>query len=247
MPVHSEAETERYYVNRWYPSWIRYPHEERYRWVGRHTVGCRVLDAACGTGYGSAMLSEAGAAEVEGLDLSTAGVAEATALYERPGLTFRQGSVLALTNGDASFDVVVSFETVEHVGDDVAYVKEMRRVLKPGGLFFCSTPNRKMTNPGMAIEDRPYNPFHVREYSSGEFVSLLRSAFDDVQLLGQKTWSQSYCASLAWLSSTFAPIVAVRAHQIRKALNSPRDKPQYYLPTEFDGRYEPEGLIARCS
>ena len=193
------------------------------------------------------MLADAGAAEVEGLDFSTAGVAEATALYERPGLTFRQGSVLDLTSDDASFDVVVSFETVEHIGDDVAYVKEIRRVLKPGGLFFCSTPNRKITNPGITIEDRPYNPFHVREYSSAEFVSLLRCAFDDVRLLGQKKWSQSYCASLTRLSSTFAPIVAVRAHQIRKALNSPRDKPEYYQPVEFDGSYEPEGLIAQCS
>jgi SAM-dependent methyltransferase len=79
-------------------------------------------------------------------------------------------------------DLVVSFETIEHVADAWALVDEIRRVLKPGGLLVLSTPNRAF---GPA-ERHTANPFHVREFTADELCALLRSAFSDVRLYGQR-------------------------------------------------------------
>ncbi len=74
---------------------------------------------------------------------------------------------------DGAFDLYVSFETLEHVDDDRSLLREAKRVLAPGGVFLCSTPNRDFLSPGLTLEDRPRNPYHVREYSIAEFEALL--------------------------------------------------------------------------
>lgn len=206
----------------------------------------RVLDGACGTGYGTSLLRRAGAECVEGVDLSEESVEEAEARYGGPGIRFSAADLVNLGHPDEAFDVVVSFESIEHVKDDGRYVAEMRRVLRRGGIFLCSTPNRTVTNPGTAISTKPYNPFHVREYTINELRAKLRTEFDNVSIMGQMPWPASYCARLAALAR-WSPMAAVRVHQARKVLGSPLDRKGSFAPAPLSGGSEPEGLVAVCS
>jgi len=236
----------RFYPNRWYPSWIRYGHETRYEWAATMVAGGRVLDGACGTGYGTSLLRRAGADHVDGVDLSRESIEEARLLFGGPGIAFRLADLLDLRVAGQSFDVVVSFESIEHVVDDSRYVAEMRRVLKPGGVFLCSTPNRTVTNPGTTIDVRPYNPYHVREYTAQELRMRLKADFDNVSLLGQMQWSSNYCKRLAALAQ-WSRMAPVRLHQTRKMLRSPFDRKEAFVPAAISQGCEPEGLVAVCS
>lgn len=205
-----------------------------------------MLDGACGTGYGSSVLRRAGAEYVEGVDLSVESVEEARGRYGGPGIYFRPANLLSLGVPNGSFDVVVSFESIEHVDDDARYVAEMRRVLRPGGVFLCSTPNRTITNPGTAITTRPYNPFHVREYTSEELRAKLSVEFDEVSMLGQMSWSSAYSRRLAAVAR-LSQMGAVRLHQTRKMLQSPFDRKEKFIPSPVSADCEPEGFVAVCS
>jgi O-antigen biosynthesis protein len=209
-------------------------------------AGARVLDGACGTGYGTSLLRRAGAGSVEGVDLSEESIEEARILFGAAGVVFRHADLLDLQFPDESFDAVVSFESIEHVDDDARYVAEMRRVLKRGGVFLCSTPNRTVTNPGTTIDERPYNPYHVREYTAEELRTKLAVEFDRVELLGQMHWPSKYCARLASLAR-WSKIAAVRVHQTRKLLHSPLDQKSAFMPAAISQGCEPEGLVAICS
>ena len=143
-----------------------------------------------------------------------------------------------------TFDLIVSLETVEHVEDDSAYTAEMQRVLKKDGLLLCSTPNRRVLNPGRTLSDHPFNQFHIREYSPSEFENLLRRYFGQVTLYGQSSYPNVYVAALERLGRRF-PMVAVRIHQLRKLLGIAFERRERHLPGPLPFRNaEPEVLIA---
>jgi len=162
---------------------IWYEHWHRYAFVRPLCAGRRVLDAACGEGYGSAMLA-AVAAEVVGVDLDAATVEHARTRYQGLGghLRFQQGSVTALPFPDASVDVIVSFETIEHLAEQAQMLAEFRRVLAPDGVLVISSPDRDTYN----ADGAPPNPYHVKELSLDEFQALLRTRFPAVAVYGQK-------------------------------------------------------------
>lgn len=154
-------------------------HLSRYSWAAGCVSG-RVLDVACGTGYGSRMLAKR--ADVVGLDQDTEALARATAKV--PAVTFVQAEIPPLPFEDGRFDFAVSFETVEHVERDLEFVRELRRVLVPGGHAYLSTPNRAVSSPN---NSRPPNPFHVREYLLPDLLELVRDAgFTSVEVLFQR-------------------------------------------------------------
>lgn len=155
-------------------------HLARYRFAASLVEDRRVLDVACGEGYGTAMLAGAGATSAIGVDLDDASVEHAKARY---GLDFQSADVTRLPFEDESFDLVVSFETIEHVKDPEAMLAELRRVLTPSGLLVISTPN----NDEYLID----NEFHVHEYESAEFTELLRRHFDAVHVVFQQNWLAS--------------------------------------------------------
>lgn len=155
-------------------------HVARYRFAAPLAAGRRVLDAACGEGYGSAILAAAGAESVTGADREEDVVAHAR---ERYGLEFVAADVARLPFGDDAFDLVVSFETIEHVPDPEGVLAELRRVLAPGGVLVISTPN--------ALEFQVENEFHVREFSHSEFAELLGAHHPSVQLFRQSNWLTS--------------------------------------------------------
>ena len=236
--------TERAFTG-WTPPWIRYQHLERYKWACSFVAGKRVLDAACGNGYGSIALAQGGAASVEGIDVSQHAVATAQERYAHPVLQYRVGSVDDLPIEDESIDVYVSFETIEHLQSELAYLQEATRVLRSGGLFLCSTPNRELTNPGIELDGKPFNVHHVREYAQQEFVSLMSSHFDEVTLLAQSPYTRRYRRILTAFGRRMPP-AAVRIHQLRKVLQSPWDASSAHTPKELRDDDEPEFMIAVC-
>ncbi len=161
-------------------------HEARYRFAAGSVVSRRVLDVACGSGYGSALLADAGAKYVCGINVSPAAIEYARSRYRRPNVEYVVGDASALALSDASMDVVVSFETIEHL--PVARIKpllsELKRVLKPGGIAFISTPNG----------DASYRlgAYHTVEFSPVEFQSLLAGRFTWVSIFGQRTVPRWY-------------------------------------------------------
>lgn len=149
---------------------LRNEHFARYRFAEPLASGKRVLDAGCGTGYGAAMLAEV-AASVYALDLSSAAVNSGRDSY--PSVSFLRGDCTALPLADASLDLIVAFEVIEHIATWEDLIREAARVLVPTGAFLVSTPNRPVYR---ASRDRP-NPFHVREFDYREFRSALEGTF----------------------------------------------------------------------
>lgn len=156
-------------------------HWHRYLFAARFVAGKNVLDAASGEGYGSAWLARH-AASVTGLDLDVPTVEAAKLKYASPTLRFESGSVTKMPFADASFDCAVSFETLEHLGEQEAMLRELKRVLRPDGLLIISTPNRVEYS-----ERREFrNEFHVRELDEDEFRALLLLQFPAQRWFGQK-------------------------------------------------------------
>jgi len=155
-------------------------HLARYHLAARLAPSRRVLDAACGEGYGTAILSAAGAASVVGVDIDPEVVAHARARY---GIDALAADVSELPFPADEFDLVVSFETIEHVADPERALDELARVLKPDGMLIISTPNAREY-----LED---NPFHVREFLPEEFIELLASRFPEVRPLYQQNFLTS--------------------------------------------------------
>ena len=155
---------------------IRRDHVERYRFAaGLIPDGAAVLDAACGVGYGSRMLAElARPAEVVAVDVSGEAIDYAISHYDHPLVTYKCADLLAADLGVERFDVIVSFETLEHIAQDREFLARLRRALAPGGMLLISTPNEEVLplDPG-------HYAYHVRHYTSAEFAALLaESGFD---------------------------------------------------------------------
>ncbi len=157
-------------------------HVARYAFASRLARRKRVLDAACGTGYGSAELARA-ASSVVGLDVSCEALGYAQARYRLPNVSFLQASCATMPFRTGSFDLVVAFEVIEHIREWSMFLSEIRRVLTPGGQAIISTPNscyysasRGHTGP---------NPYHYQEFTYEEFREELARVFPHVSFFLQ--------------------------------------------------------------
>lgn len=189
-------------------------HVQRYLFAAPHTRDCATLDVACGTGYGSAILASAGAKSVLGVDRDAESVAYARRNYAgRRGLSFAEGDALALDLPDGSLDVVVSFETLEHLPDPGRFLDEIARVLVPGGLAIVSTPNRSVYSAGL---HRSLNLHHVVEYNRVEFAHELGKRFASVQLFGQANLTKRQVVQ--WWIQARVWATLPRGRQLKEAL-----------------------------
>jgi 2-polyprenyl-3-methyl-5-hydroxy-6-metoxy-1,4-benzoquinol methylase len=161
-------------------------HWHRYAITAALVRGRRVLDAACGEGYGTSLLA-ASAASVVGVDVSADAVAHATTRYAAANVRFVQASVTCLPLTDASVDAVVSFETIEHLAEQREMLAEFRRVLAPSGILVISSPNRPVYNEDAGAA----NHFHVRELDRDELARLLAPGFPQQAWYAQRVLAQS--------------------------------------------------------
>lgn len=195
-------------------------HEERYVFAGQFVRDKAVLDVACGAGIGTHYLLTAGARSCVGLDIDGPSIDYARATYA--GCEFAQCDATNLCVPDSSVDVVVSFETIEHLKDHLKFLSECNRVLKPGGILVCSTPNRTMSR--WARE----NIYHLHEFTVAEFRHALETIFVDVALFGQKSTNQLVCACRGVLSRVLHKLHLL---EIAKRLLMPEEP--LYARTEF--------------
>lgn len=194
-------------------------HIATYRFAEQYTRGKQVLDYGCGSGYGSAQIADS-AASVIAVDVASDAVEYARAAHQKPGLDFQQVSPDgALPFSDGAFDVVLSFQVFEHVRNTSNYLREIRRVLKPGGLLILVTPDRSTRLlPGQ----RPWNRWHLHEYGSAELRNLLAPVFKDVQMMGMGGRPDfinveiKRCAKLKWM--TFPMTLPVLPDSLRVGL-----------------------------
>jgi len=145
-----------------------------------------VLDIGCGAGYGTSLLSNH-AQHVTGVDVSVEAVAAATAAYGSATCAFTAYDGIRLPFGDGQFDAATSFQTIEHVQDADGFVAEAARVLNPGALLVLTTPNRTTR---LHDGQKPWNRFHVREYSAAQLTKLLSKSFREVDVLGVRASSR---------------------------------------------------------
>lgn len=170
---------------------IWYEHLHRYVFASGQVGGLNVLDAACGEGYGSALLATV-ASRVTGVDVSTQAIEHARSRYAGDSLEYRVADCLDLPFDDDTFDCVVSFETLEHLEAHDRLMKEFRRVLKPRGFLLISSPDKAIYTDRQKNE----NEFHLRELYRDEFETLLEKYFPAFRIFGQKLVFQSAIWSL---------------------------------------------------
>jgi 2-polyprenyl-3-methyl-5-hydroxy-6-metoxy-1,4-benzoquinol methylase len=149
-----------------------------YVWIAARVGGRRVVDMACGEGYGSNVLAGA-AASVVGVDANPDAHEHARLRYRRPNLRYERALVETFAE---PCDAVVFLQTIEHVQDAGAILEHFKSMLEPGGAAYVSTPNLlTLAPPGAEKSD---NPWHVREYRAAEFQALCEDHFGTVEMLG---------------------------------------------------------------
>jgi hypothetical protein len=159
------------------PPKIFWEHVYRYRFACTFVKGKHILDVACGEGYGAAAMRRAGARRVVGVDISQEVCEHARRKY---AIDARQGDANHLPIANDEFQVVVSFETIEHVAKPADFVAECARALTPDGLLILSTPNRALSRDAGCV-----NPFHCSEMDRSELLDILSAHFDSIRLLTQ--------------------------------------------------------------
>lgn len=160
---------------------IELEHLHRYLLACEVVAGKAVLDIASGEGYGSAMMART-AASVVGVDISVEAVEHANARYRKENLRFLVGSCSTIPLPDASVDIVVSFETIEHHDEHEQMMQEIQRVLRPEGVLFISSPDKQ----NYSVDPNFTNEFHVKELFEKEFKDLLKRYFKNSKYFGQR-------------------------------------------------------------
>lgn len=157
-------------------------HLHRYAIVKDLVIGKNILDIACGEGYGSNILSSY-AKNVVGIDISDEAINHAKKKYKKDNLQFKQGSATFIDLPDTSIDIIVSFETIEHLKEHDEMLQQFKKVLKRDGILIISSPDKKNYSDKTGYA----NPFHLKELYKNEFESLIKKYFDNTLMLFQKS------------------------------------------------------------
>jgi 2-polyprenyl-3-methyl-5-hydroxy-6-metoxy-1,4-benzoquinol methylase len=178
-------------------------HQAAYQHARARVHGGRVLDLGCGSGHGAALLADAGAAVI-GIDRIAPDAASRVA-----GVHFARADLHGLPLRAKSFDLVVSFQVIEHLEDPTAYLAAIAGLLRAGGLAILTTPNAA-TSDGV-------NPYHVHEYRADELAAVLRRHFGSVEMLGVGT-SEAVRRQLAERSRRIRRILRLDPLRLRERL-----------------------------
>ncbi len=198
-------------------------HLARYRWAATLAAGKRVLDAGCGTAYGTAILASAGATEAVGVDLA-GGVLDAVRAEMPESVELRVADLAQLDLEDDSFDLVVCFEVIEHFEEPQAILDQLSRVLAPGGVLLISSPNRGVYPPG--------NPHHHHEFKPDELAADLGRRIANVRLMRQQAYVTSAILGEAELQAGDENLDGL---SLRKLEAEPADSEMFTLAVASDG------------
>lgn len=165
-------------------------HWHRYCIAADFARGRKVIDLGSGEGYGSYYMSQF-AESVTGVDIDPHAVEDARLKYKRDNLTYLEGSADKIPCGDHSFDLFVSYETIEHIEKEMQkkFLHEIKRVLKPGGMLIISTPDKQRTD-----EFEEKNPYHPEEFYLEDFKDFLKGYFKNINI----SFQEKNLASLVW-------------------------------------------------
>jgi len=160
-------------------------HTLRYRFATKFigTSG-RVLDVGCGIGYGACFLAQHAQQEFVAIDVSKEAITMGVCHYFHPNLSYVVMSAEYLALRSESFDVVISFEVIEHLQNYRNYLSEIHRVLTHDGIFIASTPNRNWWDREIGVR-RPSSPYHIKEFYPDEFHIALEQYFEEVEIFGE--------------------------------------------------------------
>jgi 2-polyprenyl-3-methyl-5-hydroxy-6-metoxy-1,4-benzoquinol methylase len=159
-------------------------HIIRYELAKKFVRGKTVLDIACGSGYGSKILADAGAKKVIAIDINKETVESAKENYYHEKIKYTIGGASEIKLENKSIDIVVSFETIEHLENPEKYLSELARVIKDDGTAIISTPNKDIY--------QEKNPFHFKEFNKDEFNNLIRRYFKYCYTYKQTNGMASY-------------------------------------------------------
>ncbi len=157
-------------------------HFSAYRFIKDYTSNKHVLDIGCGEGYGTYYLSEFARGTV-GIDYDDSIINYAKDKYRKENLEFHCYNIEDLHNFAKKFNVICSFQVIEHLHDADKFLEDLKVLLDDNGVFICSTPNRLDASPH---SETPFNKFHAREYGFLEFKGLIERHFKDVEMFGLK-------------------------------------------------------------
>lgn len=158
-------------------------HVARYLFASNYVKDKKVLDVGTGIGYGAAMLKAYGAASVHAIDIDVETVTKANSLFSSSGITFQVHDSEQLDKLPEKYDIVVSFENIEHLSQPMQFIATSKRILNPGGRLICSSPSRETTSP--FVDGKPSNPYHINEWFRGEFARLFAPHYDNIQEYSQ--------------------------------------------------------------
>ena len=160
-------------------------HFERYKFAATYGAGKRILDIACGVGYGAKILSEMGASNIVGCDILEDNIEYCINRYKSDSIEFKVKDVTKPLL-EREFDLIVCFETIEHIDDFKTVLINLYDSLKEDGRLIVSSPNRKITNPYLGPNERA-GVYHIREFTIDEFqVHLLEIGFKNIEVYGQR-------------------------------------------------------------
>jgi len=157
-------------------------HIATYKYCISLVSGKKVLDYGCGSGYGTELISDH-CLQITGVDISPEAIAHAQSHFNGPNLSYLQierAEIAPLPFTDSSFDVVLSFQVIEHVQDVSVYLREIERVLRPDGYVIIATPDRSSR---LFSFQKPWNMWHLREYTQDQLKDTMESRFSGVNIL----------------------------------------------------------------
>jgi ubiquinone/menaquinone biosynthesis C-methylase UbiE len=223
------------------PREMLYEHYARYAMAKSFVLNKTVLDCACGEGYGSALLAQS-ATSVLGVDVSQQAIEHAMQRYSSSNVQFSVADATALALAEQSFEVVVSFETLEHLHAQDQMLAEFKRVLKANGSLLISSPDKRNYSDLTGYQ----NEFHVKELYREEFEALLARHFKHHRIFAQKLVFQS----MIWDTSAHIPraVPALQAqiqtmHADRTVSCAVPNAPMYYIAIASDDAQ----VVAECA
>lgn len=207
---------------------IYFEHMSRYIFANQFVKDKIVLDIACGVGYGSSYLLNTGASKVIGIDISQEAINYAKKQYQNEIIQFLQGDATNIPLENATIDVIVSFETIEHLRNQEKFLSEIKRVLKQNGLLIISSPNSLVAPKG--------NIHHFKEFTPTEFHDIIYGHFKKLKVFYQDNVFSNYifdeenlnqvCINNIHLENFSPSVIAKDKNMFLICLASDNDLPQ---------------------